>query len=245
MSLNIKKLSDSELKDLACLFDKEGRGEMLVRSELKRREILALQEDYGSEKIPYLSSLLHHRDRVAQLSMDFDLMETLPCLWQFTCDDWFNNLSGELENMFNRNEVSSRYRTNLAFLKLLFNDPEYRVGYEAVYNNLNFIENAIYRRIAVSRLLFTDVDLLMKTQPEKEEVVEDRLEDVVRYLSGIMDAVPGAACSVNDGRLNEVCSGQKALIEAVAFGCTMEELQKGDYQGAKKLIYVPREAMRK
>ena len=84
-------------------------------------------------------------------------------------------------------------------------------------------------------------------------LVKDKFSDIVDYLWTIRSEVVDSRCSIGNHGLSmnrnktkkKFTSSQNALVEAVAYGCTLDELEKGNYEGAKRLIYVPTNKMKR
>lgn len=230
--------------------------EKQLRREIYRRKLLeecSFEELFSSSYIPDFNS--HFMCNCKQLSMEFDVTR-LPYFWKSACFDSGNNLLGDFNiGMFGKDKTSieKRWMYNLGYLSLLFNDEKIVHQYEGTYNNLNYLINSIYRNIARYSVPLDSIDTLFIDRIEKEELVKEKFAEVVEYLFDLRSDIPGSRCSIgnyglssNKSKLKACLSPQQeALIEAVSFGCSMEELKRGDYEGCKKLIYVPQQKIKK
>lgn len=227
-----------------------------IRAELERRKLLgklSIQELYSSSCIPDFNP--NFMCNAMQLSMEFDVTR-LPYFWKSACFDSGNNLFGDFTlGMFGKDKTSieKRWMYNLGYLSLLFNDEKIIHQYEGTYNNLNYLINSIHRNISRYGISLDSIDTLFLDRIEKEELVKEKFSEVVEYLSDLRSDIPGARCSIgnyglisNKSKIKSVLSPQQeALVEAVSFGCSREELKRGEYQGCKKLVYIPHQKIKK
>lgn len=249
MAIDFKKLDSDELEMFLSVGVCEDIGKQ-IRKELERRERLAgytLQEEFKSERLPdYNSDYLY---RAKQLSLEFDVF-SLPFTWRCACFDSHNNSKGDFYvGMFGKDKsnLDQKWMHNLGYLSLLFQDESLWRNYEGTYNVINYMVNGIYRELMRNDGNVENVSDLFRDLPEKEEIVRDKFRDVVDYLWTIRSEVVDSRSSVDNHGLTlnraktkkKLSLSQKALIEAVAYGCSLEELEDGNYEGAKRLIYVP------
>lgn len=253
--VDFKKLDVSELKMI--LKSVEGtKMELQIKRELDRRKRIAMysiQEQFASSYVPEFNS--DYMFKCRQLSMDFDVMR-LPYLWKSTCFDAAGNLEGDFYiGMFgkDKSEIDKKWMHNLGYLSLIFADEELACNYEGTYNTVNYLINSIYRNIARHDGVVDSVNTLFLDMPEKEAIVTDKFVEVVEYLWDVRNHVMDSRSSIGNHGLtanknkikSHISPQQRALIEAVSFGCSIDELKEGDYEGAKKLIYVPRQKIKR
>lgn len=255
MAIDFKKIDRSDL-EMFLISVKGTKLEGPIRKELERRETLseyAVQEQFRSDRLPDFNP--EHLYRAKQLSLEFDV-ENLPFTWRSACFDSNNNSKGDFYvGVFGSDKctLDKKWMHNLGYLSLLFQDETLRRQYEGTYNVINYMINGIYKELNRRSDSFETVDPLFYELPEKEELVMDKFADVVDYLWTVRSEVPGSRSSIgnqgltmNRGKTKRKWSAaQKALIEAVAYGCTLDELDKGNYEGAKRLIYVPHDKIKK
>lgn len=254
MAIDFRKLDMSELE--AILKSVEGtKLELQIRREIERRKKISaysIQEQFASSILPDYNFDYVYKCR--QLSMDFDVMQ-LPYLWKSACFNSAGNLKGDFyAGMFGKDKtvLEKRWMHNLGYLSLLFTDESLVSNYEGTYNTINYLINSIYRNISFYDGNINSVNMLFTDMCEKEELVKDRFVDVVDYLWELRNEVIGSRSSIGNHGLTAnrnkvtrcISEQQSALIEAVAFGCSLDELEKGNYEGAKKLIYVPKQRMK-
>ena len=168
-----------------------------------------------------------------------------------------NNMCGDFSNIlpdYNTNyRFYYKWNYNLGYITLLFQDDKLKRDYEGTYNTLNYLINAIYKeidfydgRISSKERLFTDIVL-------RREAVEDNFLKIVEYLWQTRKSIPNSRLSVGNHGLtkNRSKSGdslsitQQLFIDAIAYGCTLNELEDNNFEGAKRLIYVPHNKINK
>lgn len=253
--VDFKKLDESELKII--LKSVEGtKMELQIIKELDRRKKIAsysIQEQFASSYIPDFNS--DYMYKCMQLCMDFDVTR-LPFFWKSACFDAASNLNGDFYvGMFGKDKsfLEKKFMHNLGYLSLLFGNEDLAYSYEGTSNNINFLVNSIYRSVSRHDGIIDSANMLLIDMPEKEEIVKENFVDVVDYLWELRSKVVDSRSSIGNHGLTankskvkkNISSQQMALIEAVAFGCSVDELKHHDYDGAKKLIYVPKQKIRK
>jgi len=139
-------------------------------------------------------------------------------------------------------EISNR----LSLIKIedFFENEDYIYGYEFVYNTYNYIKNYVCQ-ILLSNEGATKEDIIASWE-EKQIIVEKNIVDIAKYLLKIRSKVNGKISVCNSALKKTVqkkgtkfSATQKQLIEAVAFGTTLEKLEVGNYEDSKRLIYLP------
>lgn len=253
--VNFNKFSKSELE----LFLEVVKGTALeagLRREIQRRNLLEkyeIQEQFRSDRLPDFS--LDNLYKVKQLSLEFD-MDMLPFFWKCACFDSNNNSKGDFYiGMFgsDKGELDRKWMHNLGYMLLLFQEESLRADYEGVYNTVNYMVNGIYKELNRWGGNVCNIHQIFSDLREKKAVVQDNFSDVVAYLWTVRNAVFDSRSSIGNQGLTvnrcktnkKLSDSQKALIEAVAYGCSLDELEKGNYEGAKRLIYVPYNKIKK
>jgi len=119
--------------------------------------------------------------------------------------------------------------------------------YEGVFNTWNYIKTSICNKLDKEKNINTKEDLL-KDYKERQELVKISIRNISKELLNLRLQVPNSRLSVANQGLNrtankigeQVTYNQKLFIQALAFGMSLEDLQKKNYEGAKRLLYVPR-----
>lgn len=142
-------------------------------------------------------------------------------------------------------QVQKNLNVPLGKMEEFFQEDEYIYMYENVFNNFNYIKNFIYKLLLENPNLtkedvFTDII-------KKQCFIRDNIGEIASYLYNIRGDVE-LKMSVSNGGLKRSASkigtqitfAQQRMIEAVAFGTTMDKLEAHNYEDAKRLIYLPR-----
>lgn len=135
----------------------------------------------------------------------------------------------------------------LSKMEEFFKEEDFVEGYENVFNNYNYIKNYVYQCL-IDNPNATKEDVF-KDAVTKKKYVRDHIGDVASYLYNIRGD-GDLRMSVANGGLkrsankigDQISFHQQRMIEAVAFGTTIEKLQEGNYEDSKRLIYLPRTA---
>ena len=126
-----------------------------------------------------------------------------------------------------------------------FQISNYDYGYEKAFNNYNYIKNYIYQ--CLSNNPDATYDDIFRSFYDKQLLVKDKFADISSYLYAIRGdedlklSVSNAGLKKNKDKLDsQLTYRQERLVEAIAFGTTLEKLQMDNYEDSKKLIYLPR-----
>lgn len=117
--------------------------------------------------------------------------------------------------------------------------------YESTYNTLNYIKSYICSCLAtnsdfVIEDLFSDYD-------KKKEVVTENFGDIVDIIKETKSGTKlvfsvrnkGLVSCENDA-YDEIHPYKKIVVDAIAFGNELTELENGNYEGVKRLLYLPK-----
>jgi len=149
--------------------------------------------------------------------------------------------------IFNVDRIDEEREVILPISKIeeFFKKNDYSYGYEKAYNNFNYIKNFIYKCLLDNpNASYNDIfkDLL-----KKQLLVKDKLAEISSYLYDVRSdgdlklSVSNAGLKKNIAKVTpNITYRQERLIEAIAFGTTLENLEIGNYEDSKKLIYLPR-----
>lgn len=126
-----------------------------------------------------------------------------------------------------------------------FQISNYDYGYEKAFNNYNYIKNYIYQCLLDNpNATYDDV---FRSFYDKQLLVKDKFADISSYLYAIRGdgdlklSVSNAGLKKNKDKLDsQLTYRQERLIEAIAFGTTLEKLNVDNYEDSKKLLFLPR-----
>lgn len=233
-------------------------GKVLKDKDLQKRVYLELQKRnsgsdclipyrYKSDRFPDFKD--EYSNLYKQVLSKIDAFE-LEFLWRrgfFTCK---NNLKGAFypgEYGISMSDFKSESNSIQSLVNIFDESSDLKNFYEGTYNTLNYVVNGVYKAVNSFNGEVSDKNELFKDFPIRALVVQEHFVDIVEYLWQVREVVPDAKLCIcnhglakNRGKTSKtITPDQKMLIQAIAFGCTLEELEEKNYEGAKRLIYVP------
>ncbi len=160
----------------------------------------------------------------------------------------YNTSVDEIEKLSFAPNCSPCFK-KLPFIKMekFFEEEYFVTGYENIYNTYNYIKNYIYQCLltnpdATKKEIFKDYEL-------KQILVIKNLREIAKYLyddiveiEGLRMSVPGhsglkrTSIKTSSG----ISFNQERMVEAVAFGTTLDKLKDANYEDSKRLLYLPR-----
>lgn len=129
---------------------------------------------------------------------------------------------------------------------LLYKTSNLKLDMEQSYNILNYVINSLYRYCANSSEDILNSKLFLEQVNRNRKLVKLQVNDIFAYLYNTMLNIPNSRLSIGDINLltsnlnkNILSNKQLYLMEALSIGCSKQELENRNYNGIKKLIYVP------
>ena len=148
-----------------------------------------------------------------------------------------------------KNFIIAWNRANtLGHLDKIFQSEQNRLDYQGTYAAFQYVKKHIGERLTAATEE-TENELVWKDFDKKKIIVTEDLAPIASYILTQRNQIPGARVFVNNGGLSRTtkkkkeCSPtyvQKRLIDAIAFGTTIEKLQQQNYEDTKQLIYLPK-----
>ena len=200
---------------------------------LLNEEINLLNEKYQVSNIPDYK--LEYKDNVINLLnnlyiKDFPYME-----FYLNCDKIKKYIS-----------LNKQLSISLYKYYLLYKTSNLKLDMEQSYNILNYVINSLYRYCANSSEDILNSKLFLEQINRNRELVKLQVNDIFMYLHNTMLSIPNSRLSIGDINLltsnlnkNILSNKQLYLMEAISIGCSKQELEDKNYNGIKKLIYVP------
>ena len=200
---------------------------------LLNEEINLLNEKYQVSNIPDYK--LEYKDNVINLLnnlyiKDFPYME-----FYLNCDKIKKYIS-----------LNKQLSISLYKYYLLYKTSNLKLDMEQSYNILNYVINSLYRYCANSSEDILNSKLFLEQVNRNRELVKLQVNDIFMYLHNTMLSIPNSRLSIGDINLltsnlnkNILSNKQLYLMEAISIGCSKQELEDKNYNGIKKLIYVP------
>lgn len=131
----------------------------------------------------------------------------------------------------------------LSAFENFFAEESMRGKYNNSFNIYNYIKSYIYQCLRKNP---TGTDIgVFNCYGHKQLIVERDLRKIASYLISVRG--DDKRCSIANAGLSktaqkvsgELTFHQQRLVEAIAFGTTLEKLNAGNYEDSKKLIYLP------
>ena len=200
---------------------------------LLNEEINLLNEKYQVSNIPDYK--LEYKDNVINLLnnlyiKDFPYME-----FYLNCDKIKKYIS-----------LNKQLSISLYKYYLLYKTSNLKLDMEQSYNILNYVINSLYRYCVNSSEDILNSKLFLEQINKNKELVKLQVNDIFMNLYNTMLNIPNSRLSIGDINLltsnlnkNILSNKQLYLMEAISIGCSKQELEDKNYNGIKKLIYVP------
>lgn len=137
--------------------------------------------------------------------------------------------------------------SKLIYLDEFFKDSENVLNFQGTYTTYMYVKEHIKKSLDASSL-GDDNELVYKNYNEKINFAKENLKDITFELVNLRDSIPGAKVAINNIGLSKTAhkkegsnltKSQENLVEAIAFGSSLDKLKEHDYSEIKKLIYVP------
>ena len=136
---------------------------------------------------------------------------------------------------------------NIGNLEKFFDENDGNIYlYEGAYNTLNYLKSSICTLLKDGKRIECKDDL-MKDQEEKQVIITKSLRQIAEELLLLRESVPRSRLSVANQGLSRTAKKtstsltftQNLFIEAIALGSSLEDLKVGNYDAAKRLLFVP------
>ena len=233
-------LTTEELKEFRTILttDKIGKDQLLeqinerINSRQEKSKIIT--QAFRSDRLPYYD--IEKKQVVEEAMKHLNITPFLSLLTN-SLTPGNNKVQGLSVNRF--------YRTGkLQDMEYFFSQEESRENYEGLYNTFQYIKNYIYY-CAKGKDEICEEDIFQEEQRKKGIVTADLL-NIATYLEEIKEGTK-LRLSVGDASLTvstkekttPLTNKQEMLVEALAFGMPLEKLQKGNYEDAKRLLFLP------
>ena len=200
---------------------------------LLNEEINLLNEKYQVSNIPDYK--LEYKDNVISLLNNLYIKDFCYMEFYLNCDRIKKYIS-----------LNKQLSISLYKYYLLYKTSNLKLDMEQSYNILNYVINSLYRYCANSSEDILNSKLFLEQVNRNRELVKLQVNDIFMYLHNTMLSIPNSRLSIGDINLltsnlnkNILSNKQLYLMEAISIGCSKQELEDKNYNGIKKLIYVP------
>lgn len=244
--LNLEKVSLSELRRMQELLESEELQKELYEVISKREEALCkidmdqdckpIVTDYRSDRLPFYKK--EHEEKCQWLFRELlrdDFHFVKKCFWSEKVGDD----SIPISSYFNLHFLSDIEQTIV--------DNDLLESYENTYNSLYYIKNYIYFMLENYPGMVEKKEQLWFLYDEKYAMVLENLPEIAKQLVHFREKIPNSKLSIGNRTIlktshkkgTSISYGQEELIEALAFGCSYDKLKEGNFEDAKRLLYVP------
>ena len=200
---------------------------------LLNEEINLLNEKYQVSNIPDFK--LEYKDNVISLLNNLYIKDFYYMEFYLNCDKIKKYIS-----------LNKQLSISLYKYYLLYKTSNLKLDMEQSYNILNYVINSLYRYCVNSSEDILNSKLFLEQINRNRELVKLQVNDIFMYLYNAMLNIPNSRLSIGDINLltsnlnkNILSNKQLYLMEAISIGCSKQELEDKNYNGIKKLIYVP------
>ena len=200
---------------------------------LLNEEINLLNEKYQVSNIPDYK--LEYKDNVISLLNNLYIKDFYYMEFYLKCDKIKKYIS-----------LNKQLSISLYKYYLLYKTSNLKLDMEQSYNILNYVINSLYRYCANSSEDILNSKLFLEQVNRNRKLVKLQVNDIFMYLHNTMLSIPDSRLSIGDINLltsnlnkNILSNKQLYLMEAISIGCSKQELEDKNYNGIKKLIYVP------
>lgn len=200
---------------------------------LLNEEINLLNEKYQVSNIPDYK--LEYKDNVISLLNNLYIKDFYYMEFYLNCDKIKKYIS-----------LNKQLSISLYKYYLLYKTSNLKLDMEQSYNILNYVINSLYRYCANSSEDILNSKLFLEQINKNKELVKLQVNDIFMYLHNTMLSIPNSRLSIGDINLltsnlnkNILSNKQLYLMEVISIGCSKQEFEDKNYNGIKKLIYVP------
>lgn len=253
---NLKSIvENSSVKDEKLLID--------IDQMLEKQKIL--DYDFSSDNIPHYQKELEKKCNIIFNQLDFSKLFFFMTSFceKGNGDDFSNpNVTCDLKKYYGQyvpmfrllveQPLFSRPKQSmcegyiyLSQIDNMFKKNYYKEHYEGSYNILNYIKNYIYLMLSIDET--ANLDTIFQDYSAKKLLVENNLSNISSYLIKIRENTNLRSSLSNYGlsrnarkKCEKLTPSQEVLIDALAFGTTIDKIENKDYSDFQKILYLPR-----
>lgn len=207
----------------------------------------------GNNQKGYLSfqELLLLDEEVRKIGLEYGITSK-DKLCKILCDYNFYHIEHPFLENDKVREVIARVQT-LAYLDEIFKNIDNVLAYQGSFTAYQYVKGYL-KEVLKEEIPQTDNELVYRDYHQKLELALANLSNIASYLLNIRNQIPDsrlAICNQGLTRTSKKISGtsisfdQKVFARGIAFGTTLENLQDGNYEDSKSLIYIPHQKLLK
>ena len=181
------------------------------------------------------------------LTSDKDTEDELRSIGIYNYSDFTLKLGYVLNSSDSRVELLKTIDDSKKLISLykFFLDFENVINHQGAFYTFKYISDTL-NRILVDEDK-KDMELINKDMETKKESLYDDFTKMVVKLLEFRNSIESAKLSVCNQGLNRVkdkkgrvlTHNEKVLVDAIAFGTTLDKIKEGNYEDSKSLIFVP------
>lgn len=190
-------------------------------------------------------------DDVKRIGLEYDITSGSKLL-KILCDyNYYQRSHPFLEN--DKVRETMKRASKLAYLDEIFKNLDNVLNYQGSYIVYLYVKSVL-KEFLKEDTPQTDKELVYKDYNQKLDLVLTDLSTVASYLLGIREQIPNSRLALCNSGLSKVArkvSGtsisvvQNTFASGIAFGTTLEKLENGNYEDAKRLIFIPHQKLLK
>lgn len=164
-----------------------------------------------------------------------------------------NHYLKERYNMLKNVQVDKNVFDSIAYMDMMFQSIDLQLEYEGAFNTINFVKNSLYKWLLERERFFPNSLFFLDEFNDKKECAKEYFSEAVKFLWEERKKVPNSRLSVSNHGLTKYINkkgdnfteSQMALVDAIAFSCSINEMLEENFEGVKRLIYVPYSNLKK
>lgn len=143
-------------------------------------------------------------------------------------------------------EALKKFKT-LAYLDEFFKNIDNCLNYQGSYTTYKYVKNYL-KEVLVENSKEIDEKLVYNNLNVKLQLAKENIVKIANELLTLRESIPNSRISVCNQGLKKtskkvpnspITFDQQIFISAIAFGTTLEKLEKENYEDAKQLLYIP------
>ena len=251
--INIENCSKEELLEIKKIISNKKINKK-IDLELTAREKpnYHLQKEYSSSRLPDYNEKYFFLCN--ELLLEYSITD-FPFLFREGFFGCANNKKRDFNFPvvgFTNTKFDDNWKLNLGYIVSIFQNKSFQTYYEGTYNSLNYLINAIYKELTILEGKINSKNDLFIDINSRKEFVKSNFNKIARELWLTRENIFESRLSIGNCGLMKNCnkigkrfsSSQEMFAEAIAYGCSFDELSNDNYEGAKRLLYIPKDKIR-
>lgn len=190
-------------------------------------------------------------DDVRSIALEYDITSKSRLL-KIICDyDFYHRSHPFLEN--DKVKETIKRASKLAYLDEMFKNIDNVLNYQGTYTVYSYVKRVLKEALR-DEISQSDKEIIYKDYNQKLDLVLDNLSGIASYLLNIREQIPNSRLALCNSGLSKVARkepetgitfNQNIFASGIALGTTLEKLEAGNYEDAKRLIFIPHQNLLK